>query len=74
MEIGSTKLTNPNKPLAKTDNTFFFKKKIHKSISDHHFNQKACVLVCWLLKISKQKFVVIKSYTKPGLNIGSGPL
>lgn len=27
MEIGSTKLTNPNKPLAKTDNTFLKKKK-----------------------------------------------
>lgn len=74
MEIGSAKLTSPNKRLARTDSTFFFFFcSIHKLISDHHFNQKACVLVCWLLKISKQNFVVIKSYTKPGMNIGSGP-
>lgn len=43
MEIGSTKLTNPNKPLAKTDNTFLKKKNTQINLRSSLQPESMCV-------------------------------
>lgn len=68
MGIHNTKLTSPNKPLGKTHSAFFFNTQ-----ADHRSLQPENMYICRLLKNPQQNYVVFKSYTKPCLNIGSGP-